>query len=218
MEALVPDIDFNTIKQLSETNIDALNAFYQAKQKELALSMQTQNAWSNFNRQFDTAGEKLQNTFVNALTPLTPALASFADALNKAIKTVMQHPMMKNLISGAGKALQKGANYLMSDQFSKDFKSFMDELKKIAQAMSDTATFLNKWLGTENPEEKAGKIADEYGGGKRTIELGGQQGREPRGEVRIGKVRVQHEFTHKFIDPAGNNIPAQTYSAASGIR
>jgi hypothetical protein len=215
MEALAPELDFNTIKQLSQTNIDTLDTFYRMKKRELELSEQTQDAWSRFNRVLDASGEKLENTFVRALTPLTPALAAFAEGMNKAIATILGHPMIKNMIAGAGKALEKGANYLLSDQFSKDFKSFLEEMRKIGKAMSETADVLHKVFGTESIEEKRDRMLTDFGGPKREIVLGGDQKQGSKGDVVIGRVKASdvrvdvHVFT-----PAGSNLTAQAHAAA----
>jgi len=147
METLAPELDFNTIKQLSHTNIDELQKSYESNKRMLELSKGTQDAYANFSRTLDAAKEKIENVFVKALTPLLPGLTKLSEAFAKAAATIMQSPLIKNLISGGGKALERGANYLTSEEFSNDFRNFLEEMQKIGKAMSDTADFLSRWLG-----------------------------------------------------------------------
>jgi hypothetical protein len=153
MSTLAPEMDFATIKQLSNTNLDVLKREYESNKRLLELSMGTQNAWSKLNRVLEASEEKISNTFVKALRPLTPALESFANALNDAIETIMTNPLVKNMIEGAGEGLKKFSTYLTDGSFSKDFQSFIAEMKKVAQAMQDTAAFFNKWFGSEKLPE-----------------------------------------------------------------
>jgi len=154
-EQRAPDIEAGAFVQLSKTNLDQLEKTYESNKRALELSQGTQDAYANFSRQLDSAGEKIQNVFVKGLTPLIPGLTKLSDAVVEAIATIMGSDFMKGLIKGSGKAIDDFAKYLTTE-FPADLKSFIEELQKIGKAMQDTAAFLSKWLG-ENPAMKAGQ-------------------------------------------------------------
>ena len=150
METLAPGMDFNTLMRINAMNIGSLQHQYTARKRELELSSGTQSAYQRFERALDSAGEKLQNLIANAIVPLLPALEMFTRGLLKAVGMILRNPMVKGMVAGAGKALEAGAAYIMSDQFSADFHSFMDTMVKIGDAAVTTAEFLNKWLGSND--------------------------------------------------------------------
>jgi len=168
-EQRAPDIEAGAFTQLSKTNLDALNEIYESNKKQLELSKGTQDAYANFSRQLDSAGEKIQNVFVMGLQPLIPGLTAFSNAIEKALGTIMGSPLVKGLVQGAGKSIEKFSHYLTSDEFSSDMKSFLEELQKIGKAMQDTAAFLSKWLGSmpenagQSDVKKRGLIATAMG-------------------------------------------------------
>ncbi|HET8686130.1 MAG TPA: hypothetical protein VFM18_05625, partial [Methanosarcina sp.] len=214
-------IDFGTIKQLSETNLKALEVWYESKKKELDLSKSVQEQWASLDRTLDAAGTKLQNTFINALTPLTPALKNFSEGLNKALATLMGHPMVKEMIKGAGKGLEDFSKYLTTD-FPKDLKSFIEELKKIGQAMADTAQFLHSIFGdTEADRKKAeNKAADIRSMLEATSPAGkakAEREAAARKQVSGGpqKFSFAHEHKITIMDSSGDNKVAQTQAAGA---
>lgn len=149
METIAPGMDFNTLMRINAMNISSLEQQYKGRKRELELSSGTQSAYQRFERALDSAGEKLQNLIANAIVPLLPALEMFTRGLLKAVGMILRNPMIKGMVAGAGKALEAGAAYIMSDQFSADFHSFMDSIMKIGDAAVATANFINKWLGSD---------------------------------------------------------------------
>lgn len=222
METLAPGIDFGVIKQLSQTNLSTLETFYQAKKRELDLSRSVQDRWMSLDRTLDAAGTKLKNTFINALTPLTPALERFSKSINKAIDTILSSPMIKGMITGAGKGLETFARYLGSEDFSNDLKSFIEELKKIGQAMADTAQFLHSIFGdTEEDRKKAeNKAADVRAMLEATSPAGkakAEREAAARKQVSGGpqKFSFAHEHKITIMDSSGDNKVAQTQAVGA---
>ena len=209
MEALAPGMDFNTLMRINAMNIGSLQQQYTARKRELELSSGTQSAYQRFERALDSAGEKLQNLIANAIVPLLPALEQFTRGLLKAIGMILHNPMIKGLVAGAGKALEAGAAYVLSDQFSSDFKSFMATMVKIGDAVVTTAEFLNKWLGSDSTPATNGANqmqgflgSNSFGGTLMPVIPGGGREGGNAGQFIHNKVDVQVNI-HQ---PAGANL------------
>jgi len=218
METLAPDIDFNTIKQLSQTNIDQLEKTYESNKRALELSKGTQDAYANFKRTLDAAGEKIENVFVKGLRPLIPGLTALSGAVAKALSTIMKSPLIGGMIKGAGKSVETFAHYLTSEEFSNDMRSFLEEIKKIGKAMSDTAEFLSKVFGTDKSDSIEVMKKQIQNIPKNTAEFKAGQTTEQRISMIPGQQRIEIKNTHQFVDASGNNIAMQSHAVASGIQ
>lgn len=219
METLAPGLDFGLIKQLSQTNLSSLEAFYQTQKRQLDLSNAVQNSWSNLNRTLDAAGTQLENTFVKALTPLTPALIEFSKSLNKAIATLMASPFVKTVIAGAGKGLETFAKYIGSDEFSKDLKSFIDELKKVGAAIKDTADFLHKIFGEDKTAMRSQTEAESIAQDRARLQRFQEEraGKVPPiGGQHLGALTPQRfDINVQMFDAAGNKQTAQAWATSA---
>lgn len=166
MGAYAPGMDFNTILRISKLNVETMEQEYNARKKALDLSRGTQDSWARFHRALEYAADKLENIFARALGgKLLGALESFSNGLLKAANTLANSKLVKNLIEGAGGALQKAANYLNSPEFESDFKNFMHNMEEIGKAVVSLAKTINDWVGGPSAEERssmeARKISDE---------------------------------------------------------
>ncbi len=210
--------DYGVISELMATNLDALKTQMESEQRSLDLAKSTQQAWADFVRDLKAAGVKIENIFAEALVPLKPALSTFSEGLTKAIGVVMKSPMVKGVIAGSGEMLQKGANYLISDQFSADFKSFVEEIRQIGKAISSTAELLNKLFGDSEPkeigwsqlskEDTAGLVRDT------PIERARRAGNQG-GDAMFGRA-FQFNFTHHLETPAGSSTVNQALAVSTG--
>ena len=209
--------DYGTISELMATNLDSLKTQMESEQKALDLSKSTQQAWADFVRDLKSAGVRIENIFAEALVPLKPALATFSKGLTNAIGVVMKSPAIKGLVSGTGEMLQKGANYLVSDQFSKDFKSFIEEMRQIGKAISSTAELLNNLFGDSEPKEVGwDKLSEKDTAGlvrDTPIERARRSGYQ--GESALGKA-FKFDFNIKVDTPAGSSIVNQALAVSTG--
>ncbi len=229
-------VDFGTLTQLANMRngeLETMQSIYQARKKELDLSEGTQNAWANFSKQLQAAGEKLENVFVKSLVTLTPALGKFSEAMVNAVGNLMKSGFVKNLVSGAGKELNKVSTYLSSDEFSQDLKNFLTELQKIGDTMLNIAHFMEKWFGSEpkfaaNPSvEVVKQITNEalHKGENKTITddplnnkslmSNGRSSQSPKTEAKQFRERPQTSLDLNIMNGAGTNLIYQTYAGST---
>lgn len=220
METLAPGMDFNTLLRINSMNVGSMRQQYEARKRELSLSGGTQSAYRRFEQALDTAAEKIENLLANAIVPLLPALQQFTSGLLKAAGMLLRSPLVKKMIGGAGKALEAGAAYILSDQFSTDFKSFMQTMEKVADAVVTTAAFLNKWLGI-GKQTTVEREADEM---RKYNNSGGPNPTFPKGYVpgTLDKQIPGQSFNQKvdvnvlIHQPAGSNLFTSSHAAATG--
>jgi len=157
MEAFAPGMDFNTILRVSKLNVEGLEKEYQSRKRLLDLSQGTQDSWGRFHRALESAADLLENMFARALGGnLLKAITDFTGGLLRATNMLMNSPIAKKLISGAGFALESGAQYLTSDEFPKDIKKFVDTMGEIRDAMVVVAQSLYSLMG--GYDKRAAKI------------------------------------------------------------
>lgn len=216
METLAPELDYNTILRVSQMNVRSMEDQFKARKKELELSTGTQNAFTRFQQMIETISESLQNLLATAIGPLLPALADFGKGLRNALGVIIKSPLVKGAIAGAGKALESGAKYLTSEQFSKDFQSFIDQMREIGQAISDTAKFIHKWVGTDDTGDAARmrKMSSEATPATFSTDPRKLVEQIPGQAPAKGGGSQTFTFKHTFEDRAGNAISMQTAAAA----
>jgi hypothetical protein len=164
MEAFAPGIDFATIMRTAKMNIGAMQREYEARKHLLDLSQGTQDSWMRFHRALETAGERLQNIFARALGgKLLSAIERFTNGLLRAASILMNSPLIRNMIAGAGKSLETGAKYLTSQEFQTDFKGFLTNMSDIVDALSVIADSLITITGTRGRgfQEKLAKESED---------------------------------------------------------
>src|SRR6185312_2104761 len=116
---------------------------YRSDSKSFGLSPVTQRKWQDFATQLDRAGNKIKTTFIDGLTPLTPALSHLSDSFAKAIGTFLGvgDPVRMKKISDE---LDRFATYIGGDEFQNDVKSFATDIGTLADAVRDALHTLGK--------------------------------------------------------------------------
>ena len=209
MEAFAPGMDFNTILRISQMNVGELQKEYDTRKKMLSLSQGTQDSWARFSRSLETAAEKLENIFARALGgPLLGALEQFTSGLLRAADLLMNSPMVRGLIAGAGKAAEKGAKYLMSDDFQRDLKTFLEKMSEVADALSTVAEALIDITGT-----KEKRFNEDLAKEKSQVEQYWADRRKKRSEETYERVRQQYPQAH--LPPLQSRLKAEVHVQSS---
>lgn len=106
--------------------------------------------WQDFNVQLDYSGQRIRNTFVRGLWPLTPQLSKLSDALAGAIDTVLQSPELGKWIDGLAGGIERFGKYLASPEFTKDVDDFMAGIEKLGALISGRFT-TGLWVKPKSP-------------------------------------------------------------------
>lgn len=97
--------------------------------------------WQNFINQMERAGTVLENSFIKVLIGLESPLEKFSAELAKVVEKM--EPKMAEWIGKLGSALEVFADYLGTDKFERDVKSFAAGVAAMASAL---ARFIG-WFG-----------------------------------------------------------------------
>lgn len=143
-------LDVGKLTALSQTNLAELARLAESTKKQVELSQGTQNAWANFERVLGAAGEKMENSFIRALNPLIPALTDLSNAAVRAMRTILDSPIMKGWIAKAGRGLEDVAKWLTSPNFGEAVSGFLDAVDKIGGALWGAAEWMGKVFGGDD--------------------------------------------------------------------
>lgn len=111
--------------------------------KAFGLTDRDQRLWQNFQVQMARAGQKIESVFVHGLTPLTPALSHFSDAVGNFVDHLMKAVEKHHWIDRLADGMDKFAKYIDSPKFLKDLDTFATDVALVAQGLADAL----KWLG-----------------------------------------------------------------------
>jgi hypothetical protein len=104
--------------------------------KALGVNDKTAEAWTDFNRQMQRAGQQLENVFVKGLVRLEPALERVSGAFIKIVETIMGSKGMDDGIKTLAKWLDEFAAAVSDGSFQKNVRDFIDGVGDLAHAVA----------------------------------------------------------------------------------
>lgn len=121
---------------------------YQTDAGALGLTKEQQRAWQDFQTSMERAGAKIENTFVNGLSPLAPVMGKLSEAFEKTVSSFLRLPEVD-------KAISTLADYLGSpQQILADIKAFGDGIAYAAHQLAAAAQWLGLLPGGDASENK----------------------------------------------------------------
>ena len=212
------------LQELTQNSVQdqgSLAKMYAQFKKQDALDSSTQQAWTNFVKKMEAIGTQLENLFAKSLKTLSGPLSDFAKSLVKATGIILDSPLMKNIIKGAGRVVESGAKYLASPQFETDMNNFITELQDIGSSMMTVVGYLESWFG-KTPEQSATEASKKM---RNSSNIGTFQPGEAQrlinqipGNTTVN-VNIDGDLIASKRQKTGNmseNTFSQAYSAASG--
>lgn len=142
----------NRLKSVTQEEIDAAQASYEADKKTLSLNEQTQRAWQNFQIQLTRAGNQIELSFVRGLTGLTGPLSKLSAAVAHAVDVFLSSPKIGEWVAKIGSALESFAKYLTSDDLEHDIKSFLEAVDVFAGSLWSVAKTIGKVFNFGNEQ------------------------------------------------------------------
>lgn len=133
------------LRRLGETPDSELRrakSGYGRDAKAMALSDATQRRWGDFSAQMTRAGERIKAVFVDALTPLAPALEKLSAKVGETIEAFLKSPKLREWIENFGDGIKRFGDYLGSEKFQSDLKTFATNIALIAQKIVDGLRWL----------------------------------------------------------------------------
>lgn len=186
--------------QVKETAV--LSQLYEEQKKKLDLDNESQNKWTALNRALSAAGELMENTFIKALTPLTPALTKLSEAVSDAVKTLLGSDTLGSWIDAVAVKLKEFATYLSSPQFKSDIAAFLTSLDKLAGSIMSIVNKLDNWFGGGLKASDIAK-AEKLTGDNKVL------GEKYRDVVSANKDQYSHRFVMDVKDALKGTNSAQ---------
>ena len=105
----------------------------------LALADKASQQWQDFITRMGVAGTRVENTFAEALTKITPALEQFAKAMTDVVESFVKNGGLDGMMKAFSDGLKWLADYLSGEGFKNDIKSFAQSLRDLGDIIHGIA-------------------------------------------------------------------------------
>lgn len=157
--------DLRRLEQMTEAEIRAATASYEADQKQMKVADQTAASWQKLSIQLDRAATTIETGFIRNLSPLAPQIEKLSAAFVKVTGDLFSTERLGEVIQVVSKGIEDAAKYIGSDQFKKDLQDFGEGVGEIAKALLRAARWIN---GTfRRPEDQS--LGGAYRGGRQSL-------------------------------------------------
>lgn len=147
--------DLTTLRRLSGlqgTELeDALNQYAEGV-KKFALKDKDLVSWQKFLVGLDEAGNLIKKSLIANLPKLGDAFKTLSTSVSEAINKFLESENFGKFVNYASEQIKKFGEYLGSEEFQTDVKTFFDALKALGDAIVKTAQFLG--LIPQSKEQK----------------------------------------------------------------
>jgi len=128
----------------------------QADIKRMGVGDKTAEAWQDFTRQMQRAGQQIENVFVNGLVNLSGPLSNLSSAFVGLVGTVMNSKGLKDGIGQLANWIDEFADEIKTGKFQESVRTFVDGIGELADS-------IKKW--TNHPGQA---ISDQFTGAAKT--------------------------------------------------
>lgn len=112
-------------------------AGYQRDRGTFAQDDSVQWHWQDFVTQMDRAGKTIDTVFESGLIPLEPELEQLSNTVAMTIKSLMAEPKLKEWIVDLSHGVHEFGEYLTSDKFQTDIKTFVHGVAGLAEGVME---------------------------------------------------------------------------------
>lgn len=137
--------DLRTIGTMSPDEFSQMLSHQAQDTKALGVGRGTQDAWSEFTRNLDLAGAKIDTALIKGLEPLTPELSKLATGIADAVGGFLSNPHIKEDINDLAEGLSKAGAYLHSEDFGADLKKAGDSIAAFGKSIEGSIETLKGW-------------------------------------------------------------------------
>lgn len=192
------------MRQLGNTPMSELQraaSQYGQDQDRFNVSDKNTDAWYGFLRQIKDAGNTIEKHLTNKLSDLAPDLQKFVDVIGKDAKKLIDEIFTPKNLQAVEDGIDSFVNYLGSDKFKQNMKTFADLVGDVASALGKLGFLIHGAPGTKKsaaeqvPDVNPGLDPDEVQ-------------RETRGRVRgYGGISATDKalgYTRHFLNMPSN--------------
>jgi hypothetical protein len=135
------DQDLRRLRAIPRSELESQVRTFGPRARALEFDDRTLRAWNDFINQLEIAGKKIESAFVTGLDPLikSGALDKLSDGFANAVKTFASSPQLQKWMEQLASGVQLFAEYISSDKFQKDVRTFVEDIGVIAEAAAALA-------------------------------------------------------------------------------
>jgi hypothetical protein len=194
--------DLRELGTLKQDELNRSRQLYNDSKKDLNQNDRLLEANQKFMVALALAEQHIKKTFVDKLTQLEPALGHLIDAFVKTFDKLAASQGLNNFIENFATAIGKFGEYLASDKFQEDVKSFVNNFDLVCQKLVAGLVWLNVIPDPKTPH------ADVPGHWERTPSRGPPASPFPWDRRNISRWNAQ-PFT--WVPDAGSGGSAKPY-------
>lgn len=139
--------ELNRFRNMSDQEIDAMAKRAAVDREALQISDAQLKSWAELNRTVDRSKVSIRNTFIDALSPLTPELNALSDAFNGAVKSFLESPFVAEVLGDVTDGLGRLSSYLRTDEFQQDVTDFAEGVRSMYRAIKSFVTWTTSLFG-----------------------------------------------------------------------
>jgi hypothetical protein len=190
------------LHDMGDPEFSKMMAANQRDIKSLGVGDKTAEAWVDFNRQMQRAGQQIENVFVNGLTKLAGPLGNLSAAFVHLVKDVMGSDMLKDGIKSLAHWLDDFSKEMESGQFQRNVKDLIDGVGGLADQLRPWAHPLDALMASAPSPLKS---------------LLGVKGADvPKGQMPWSRPETRPSWLHPQSDDARLGLPDGTLRKLAG--
>lgn len=135
----------------------------QSRHLDAQTTPQVMQGYQDVTANFMNNSSRITNAFLTSVSRLNGPINRLSDGLTSSIERFLNGRNGKALFDSIGNGLQKLGNWLGSDSFQKDLKSFADTVSAIVKALGKAAQWILGFFGGGTPGTTFSKKAAEAG-------------------------------------------------------
>ncbi|ELD3250732.1 hypothetical protein QUR14_001041 [Enterobacter hormaechei] len=133
----------------------------QSRHLDAQINPQAMQGYQDVTANFMNNSSRITNAFLASVSRLNGPITRLSDGLTASIERFLNGRNGKALFDSIGNGLQKLGNWLGSDSFQKDLKSFADTVSTIVKALGKAAQWILGFFRNDSPGSSFSKKAAE---------------------------------------------------------
>ena len=133
----------------------------QSRHLDAQINPQVMQGYQDVTANFMNNSSRITNAFLTSVSRLNGPITRLSDGLTASIERFLNGRNGKALFDSIGNGLQKLGNWLGSDSFQKDLKSFADTVSTIVKALGKAAQWILGFFRNDSPGSSFSKKAAE---------------------------------------------------------
>jgi len=125
--------DVARTRQITKESIDLMTQHNEADKVNLDLNYRMTDSYIQTVNTLSRAGEEIENSFIKGLVDANMPIRELTESVSATVKTFVGSDGFKELVKSASVNIKEFADYLTTDKFKEDIKTFTDFIGDVAK-------------------------------------------------------------------------------------